>query len=242
MKIFNLFKKLLYPDKIKCIVCNEEIFTDNAFCICPSCFEKLKFLNTNICEVCGDKLFGEEKLCERCVKNENSSIKLARAVFEYDATMKNLIHKLKYDNQKYLAKPLSNILYNYYIHNEQINNVDIIIPVPLHKQRLKTRGYNQTELLLQSFSETNKVKTNIVARVKNTPTQTALSKEERLENLQNAFVVLDNDIIKNKKILIVDDIFTTGATCNNLANLLLKNKAKSVKCLTLCHTVKGNKE
>ena len=238
MKIFSLFKEILYPENIKCIVCNEEIFTSDAFSICPKCLDKLSFLNDKICKICGVKIFGEGNLCERCVKNEYKEIKLARAVFEYDENLKILIHKLKYDNQKFLAKPLSNILYNYFTHRDEINDVDIIIPIPLHEKRLKQRGYNQTELLLQSFKETNLIRTDIVKRVKDTPTQTKLTKEERMENLKDAFEIVDKDEIKNKRILIVDDIFTTGSTALTLAKLLVKNKAKSVKCLTLCHTTK----
>lgn len=238
MKIFKVLKNLLYPENIKCIVCNDDIFTNNAFCICENCLDSLKFLNGKICKICGDKIVGEGNLCERCTNNEYKDIKLARAVFEYNDVMKSLIHKLKYDNQKYLAKPLSEILYNYFVHNDEINDVDIIIPVPLNEKRMKQRGYNQTELLLQSFIQTNKVKVNVVKRIKDTPSQTKLTKEERLNNLKDAFEILDKDIIKNKKILIVDDIFTTGATCQSLAKLLLKNKAKSIKCLTLCHTIK----
>ena len=238
MKIFSFLKRLLYPDNLKCIVCKEEIFTSDAFSICPKCLDKLSFLNDKICKICGVKVFGENNLCERCVKNKYKEIKLARAVFEYDENLKSLIHKLKYDNQKFLAKPLSNILYNYFTHHNEINDVDIIIPIPLYEKRLKQRGYNQTELLLQSFKETNLVRTDIVKRVKDTPTQTKLSKDERMGNLKDAFIITNAQDIKNKKILIVDDIFTTGATSLSLAKLLIKNKAKSVKCLTLCHTTK----
>lgn len=237
MKFLEFFKKLLYPNT-KCIVCNEELFTNDAFSICPKCLNSLHFLDDKICCICGVKLYGEGKLCERCKNNEYREIKLARSVFEYDDIMKNLIHSLKYDNKKYLAKPLSNILYNYFTHHNEINDVDIIIPVPLHKSRYKKRGYNQTELLLQSFKETHQIRTDIVERIKDTPTQTKLSLEERRKNLENAFSLVKPEDIKNKRILIVDDIFTTGATTLTLAKLLVKNKARSVKCLTLCHTSK----
>jgi len=228
MNIFNWFKNLLYPNKIKCIVCNEELFTSDAFCICPHCIEKLPFLDDNICKICGVKITGTGKLCERCVNNEYKEIKLARSVFTYDKSLKTLIRQLKYDNKKFIAEPLSNILYNYYIHHSD----------PLHKNRLKERGFNQTELLLNSFKNTHKVNTKVIERVKDTPTQTKLTTKERLENLQDAFKIINIEDIKDKNILIVDDIFTTGATCLSIAKLLVKNKAKSVKCLTLCHTSK----
>lgn len=237
--IGKLFADLLCPDNLQCIICGEEIFTNDDFCICENCNLKLRFL-TNVCQICGTKILGAGTLCERCKNNDIKNIKLARSVFEYKGNIRSLVYNLKYDNKKYLAKPLSNLLYNYYINSKDFDNIDIIIPVPIHKNRLKQRGYNQAELLLNSFAKTNKLKFDLVERIVDTPTQTEKTHKERLENLKGAFKLTNPNEIKGKNILIVDDVFTTGATCSTIAELLIKAKAKSVKCLTLCNTTKEN--
>ena len=88
--------------------------------------------------------------------------------------------------------------------------------------------------MLSSFNKTDKVRTDLIERIIDTPSQTSKTHQERLENLKGAFKILDKDAVKGKNILLVDDVFTTGATCCTIAGELLKAKAKSVKCLTLC--------
>lgn len=234
MKVFKFFKKLLFPEKIRCIFCNNEIFFDTEYCICENCLKTLPYLTNNICEICGRKVFGESKLCNACT-NQKLLIKFARAPFLYTEQMHKIIYGLKYNNEKYLATPLSKLLYNFYCSIKEFKDIDIIIPVPIHKNRRKYRGYNQVELLLESFINTNKVRFDLVEKIVDTVSQTKKSYLERLTSLDGTFKLNNPNDIKNKNILIVDDIFTTGATCNSIAKELLKAKAKSVKCLTLCN-------
>ena len=235
MKIFSFLKELLFPTNLKCIVCNEEMFTNNDFCICENCLKNLPVV-TKPCSVCGRQVVGEGKLCNHCT-NEKITLTLARAPLLYNKDMHNLITNLKYKNCKYLAKPLGKLLYNYYIHSEDFKDINIIIPVPIYETRLKKRGYNQTELLLNNFEEKDKIDFTLVSKIKDTGSQTDKTYGERLAALTDAFIVNDKTKIKNKNILIVDDVFTTGATCNSLAKTLLKAGAKSVKALTLCNVI-----
>lgn len=232
--MFKFIKELLFPKNTKCIICNEEIFIDNDFCICPSCTTKLPHILKG-CEICGRKVIGESRVCEYC-KNNKYDFKIARACFYYTDIMHKVIYHLKYDNAKYLSPYLSKILYNYYSTSKDFENIDIITCVPIHKNRLKKRGYNQSELLLESFIKTNKVNINIIEKTKDTGSQTEKTYIERLTGLESAFVVTDKEIVKNKNILIIDDIFTTGATANSISKELKKSGAKSVKVLTLCST------
>ena len=233
--MIKFLKELLYPSLTKCIICNEEIFIDNDFCICPNCMTNLPHILNNFCKVCGRKVVGESIVCEHC-KTTKFDFKVARAPFYYIGIMRKVVYHLKYDNAKYLAPYLSKILYSYYKTSEDFKDIDLITCVPIHKNRLKKRGYNQSELLLESFLQTNKVNTKIIEKVIDTGSQTEKTYIERLSGLENAFSITDKNFVKNKNILIIDDIFTTGATINTISKELLKAGAKSVKGLTLCST------
>ena len=113
---------------------------------------------------------------------------------------------------------------------------DLIIPVPISKERLKEREFNQTEVLCNEIIKSGKVRNDILSRIKDTPHQTGLSRENRESNLKDSFVVNDKKQIKGKKILIIDDIYTTGSTINECANVLIKNGAKSIIALCLART------
>lgn len=235
----NFAEDLLFPKNIHCICCGSEIFDNERFCLCDNCLSKLQFLdNFNYCKVCGTKITGCGDLCERCVKNTFTSFKIARAVFVYEENMVNIVHNLKYNNKQYLSHALSNLLFDFFVHHEELLDADIIIPVPLHKTKLKKRGYNQTELLLESFKEKFNVRFDVAVKIKETDSQRTKTAQERFENMKNCFEIVKPELIKNKKVLICDDVFTTGATCGSLARTLLKSGAKQVKCLTLCNTTK----
>lgn len=244
MKILKTLKELLFPNKIRCIFCNEEMFLDSEFCICEKCLKTLPTLTDHICSICGRKVVGEGKLCDACTR-DTLLIKFARAPLLYTDKMHKIIYGLKYNNAKYLATPLSKFLYNFFLSIDEFKDVDLIIPVPIHNKKRKSRGYNQAELLLESFLKTNKVKFDIVEKSVNTTSQTKKTYLERFSSLEGTFKVIKPEEVKKKTILIVDDIFTTGATCNAIAKELLKSKAKAVKCLTLCNVandIKTKKE
>lgn len=116
---------------------------------------------------------------------------------------------------------------------------NLIIPVPLSPNRLKTRKYNQAELLAKPLSVAKNIpiKTDIVKRIKNTLSQANLKSFERRENLKNAFEIIDKKAIKNKNILVIDDVMTTGETAKSLCKELNKYHPKSISILTLAHTV-----
>lgn len=234
------FTDLLFPN-IHCIVCGEEIFTSDTFCICNKCMQKLPFILGNTCEICNRKISGTGKLCEHCKDYQPKYIKCARSIFEYDGEIKNVIFKLKYENKKFLAEMLSKLLYNEFCHRKEFENIDLIVPVPIHENRRKQRGYNQSELLCYEFLKTNKVRFNLVKKIKDTPSQTSKNFNERKENVKGAFCITDKSEVKNKNILIIDDIFTSGSTTNEIAKGLHSFGAKSVKVLTLCTAGNENK-
>ncbi|MCI0498766.1 MAG: hypothetical protein L0Y36_03665, partial [Planctomycetales bacterium] len=125
--------------------------------------------------------------------------------------------------------------------------VDVVVPVPLHPSRLRNRGFNQVFLLMRSWKKRAKadaldlsavqIEHNVLLRSANTAPQTNLGREERLTNIQNAFTIRMHQKIKDKAVLLVDDVYTTGATVNECARILLKGGAKHVDVLTLARAV-----
>jgi ComF family protein len=234
MKIKEFISKLLnklYVKDFKCIVCHREIPSGSKYSMCEKCRLNLPTIK-NPCNKCGGDI-SVGGVCTNCKSNMPMFDRNIVAL-NYVPPITTLIHKFKYDNAKYLHEPLGEILVDTYMSSGY--NVDYIIPVPMHPNRRKERGYNQVELLLSSF---DKIKVpyyiDIVERTIDTPHQTNLSRTKRLSNLDGAFKVLNKKMVKGKSILIVDDVYTTGATLNELAKVLFKTGAKSVYGLVIAH-------
>lgn len=240
IKMFNNLLDELFPDSLSCLCCGEEINTDEY--LCKECLNGLVRLN-NICEKCGEKVTSFDKFCLRCKEHKRNFDKCI-ACFDYDKAAKNLIYKLKYSGAKYVAKVFSKFLYQTF-KVANFDNIDIVCCAPLNLKRLKTRGYNQAQVLAECFckeafenGENFEVNFDLLKRVKNTPTQTHLTREERLENLKDAFELsCDKTKVRGKNILIIDDIFTTGATMEEMTKVLKSNGVNKVYGLTVCHTV-----
>lgn len=117
-----------------------------------------------------------------------------------------------------------------------INNYDYIIPIPLHKYRNRERGYNQSFLILKALAKKNKniiIRNNILQKQRNIKPQSSLNKLERKNNIKNAYTITNKLEIKNKKILLFDDVFTTGSTTNECSRILKENGAKKIGVLTI---------
>lgn len=151
------------------------------------------------------------------------------------------IQRFKYNSETHLTSSLGALLSSFA--REQIPNPTaagfLTIPVPLHKLRLKERGFNQSLLLAKILAADLGIQLDYLSltRKRHTRAQTGLKKEERKKNVKDAFSVIYPDIIKDKKILLVDDVFTTGHTLNECARTLKKSKAVFVACLTLARTL-----
>ena len=238
MKISPVKKllNLLYPQDIKCIICDCELNTGSHYSICEKCFHSLPRNNGKTCLKCGEPIKSMAKYCLHCKKSTPNFTK-SFAPLIYKPPITNLIKDFKYNNKKYLAKTLGSFLVESYIINNL--NCDIILPVPLYLLREKQRGYNQAYLLAMEFNKQLNLPVNkdILVRTKNTLTQTFLSKQERMKNVKNAFKVTNAQLVKNKVVLLIDDVYTTGSTLNECSECLLLAGAKKVYCLTLAHTL-----
>lgn len=239
---FSFIKKALvnaiFVKDIKCITCGAELKIKNKYGLCNKCLNTLPFNNKHICYKCGDSISGRGSYCLNC-KDTQKEFEFARAPFIYEDKIRSLIYKLKYSSGQYLAPYISYLLLDEYIRQDW--QVDYVIPVPLHKSRQRKRGFNQAELIgckFESILAIKILKDNLIRSVA-TPTQTKLTRKERKANLDKAFKVVDKKTIKNKNILLIDDVYTTGATAEECSKTLKKAGVKNVYVLTLAHVKKS---
>lgn len=221
-----------------CPICHKR--TENIG-LCPECFSKLEFIGTQKCSICGqplDALVPGLAICGRCLK-EPPYFHQAEAVFKYNDIIKKLILPFKHSNHieltELFVKWMSSNSY------EMISKNEILVPVPLNWKRLLKRKYNQSALLAQRLAKTYKkaYAPLTLKRVKFTKSQGHLSPKDRKKNVTGVFIVKYPEQIQGKSILLIDDVFTTGATVNECAKILLKSGAKSVDVLTIAKVVKN---
>ncbi|MBF0227817.1 MAG: ComF family protein [Desulfobacterales bacterium] len=211
--------------------------------LCQSCIENLSAkISLPICHKCGILIPEKKRICDAC-SNYPPAFRISRSWGIYGHLLQELIHLYKYSGKIQLSKPFGVLLFLCFIQNWELNDIDIIAPVPLHKKRFRYRGFNQSYLLVKNWSLISeklgidishiKIEKKALTRIRNTKPQITMDKHNREKNVKDAFSVTDPDQIKGKKILIIDDVFTTGSTANECAKVLLQNKAQYVDVLTL---------
>jgi len=209
---------------------------------CDDCLTEITPTSSPMCTMCGE-IFksreGIDHLCASCYI-KSKKFNMARAAVLYDGVMKSAIKKFKFNNKLQLQSVFEKMIEETYLKYWKNTNIDIAIPVPLHIKRFRQRGFNQAYLLIKNWNENASmpvVDYNILFRKRNTKPQSTLSSKDRAKNVKNAFNVENAHKIKDKKILLVDDVYTTGSTVNECARELLKNGAERVDILTLARTV-----
>ncbi|HCG77076.1 MAG: ComF family protein [bacterium (Candidatus Ratteibacteria) CG_4_10_14_3_um_filter_41_18] len=211
MKLFKFlnagFLNLLFP--LHCAGCGEKLSPRKAgFPLCKNCFPQLHFYSTEI-------------------KSDTY------AVCRYEGIVKKIVHNLKYKKKRFLAVIPGTILADFYKKNFNSRNIDFIVPVPLHRVRKRERGFNQAELIAERMKKIlNLPWSSNLLRIRNTPSQTLISKAERLRNLKGAFRARRPFSFYGKNILLIDDVYTTGATTEECKKILKEAKAKKVFVLT----------
>lgn len=234
--IFEKVLDVLFPQNIKCMFCGEEV-NESEFCLCDKCAQTVERCE-KVCDCCGSVLKSESKYCLICLNNKRE-FDFARAPYVYKGKVIAAVHNFKYNGAKYLAKPFAkSMLSSFNELNSLIGGLDFIIPVPMHKSKLKKRKYNQSKLLADEISKLTNlpVYDDLVVKVKNTESQTKLSRQDRFKNMKDVFVITDKGKVKGKNILIVDDILTTGATTESMVKLLKTNHANKIAVLSFART------
>jgi len=231
------FLDIIYPKN--CLVCKRALKEKACFYpVCERCWQKSHMNLPPFCQTCGRHL--QEKhihgqTCAECQK-KHFHFKRAWSISCFDGIMKDLIHLFKYRNKTSLRILFGKLSADFVTtYNIPMQNFDMIVPVPLHSTRLREREYNQTDVLAKELAHYFPIQVcpQAVKRIRNTKPQATLKARQRLNNLQDAFAVTDADIVKDKNILVLDDLFTTGATVSEMARVLTSSGAHEVSVLTL---------
>lgn len=205
--------------------------------LCPNCFAYLSFDVSDICLVCKRQSFNG-LTHPRCLSKY--AIDGAFSALNYKGVAKKLVYKFKYKpHLTDLQTVLSDLFYEALIQKEEFNSIlnqqPILVPIPLHSSKLKSRGYNQAEILAESLAKSFVLKAeSLLKRMRDTRSQVGLKQEERQENIKEAFRISNNQFpISKTQILLVDDVLTTGSTLLEAARVLKKAGAKKVWGITL---------
>ncbi|MFA4990117.1 MAG: ComF family protein [Candidatus Omnitrophota bacterium] len=236
---FRVLKDIAYP-KI-CLGCKtklDEHLGDEY--ICSQCRLKIRKNTPPFCHSCGRHLEKDnlhKHICPACLRNK---LRFDRAFSPclYEGVLKELIHEFKYKGKTHLAAPLSKMMTDFIREYDfPIAYMDFIVPMPLHKAREREREFNQAEILGRQIAfEFNKdLENNLLRRERLTQTQTGLAHERRFLNVENSFSVAKDTDLKDKNVLIVDDVLTTGATSSAAAAALKNAGATIVFVLTLAN-------
>lgn len=220
----------------------------SAIC-CQECVKALTAISEPLCTCCGmmfKQLQKDNHLCGDCIMRPKS-FRMARATMVYDQQSMAVIHRFKYAGKTQLAKPFGGLLLNTYLRYWQHDAIDMILPVPLHRQKFRYRGFNQAYLMIdrwQTISAPNpltashtRLRPDVLTRRKATASQIGLDRQQRLNNVKGAFRVRLPKTVRERKILVVDDVYTTGATVDECARSLLEAGAAQVDVLTLARAI-----
>ena len=215
----------------------------------------LNLIYPPICGICGK--FNDDFLCPKCQKileneavfgiDKYEKIKIEKNlqerkyfnehlyIFEYEGIIRRIILKYKFQDKAYLYKTFVNFLLKNKNFFEFIKKYDTIIPVPISRKRRALRGYNQSELIVKEIANFTNLKeeSDCLFKIKNVIEQSKLNKEERQKNIQGVYELRNKEKLYKKKILLVDDIYTTGSTVNECSKVLRGAKPKQIGIFTI---------
>jgi len=212
----------------RCFSCSELSQDSGGFC--GKCWSDLDFITDPLCEVCGRKFtldLEHNQTCLACIKSR-PSYDNARAIFKFDDNSKNLIHAFKYYDKTILARKFAEMMSARY--SNQMIDADLIVPVPMHKIKRLMRMYNQAGILALELSRAiqKPIAQDVLVKRKWTSPQTLLSYKARLKNISGSILVKNEHAIRGKKIILVDDVMTTGTTVSLCSSELKKAGAAAV--------------
>lgn len=240
-EVLQDISSVIFPPR--CLGCSEILHPEDNRIFCPDCQTKINVIHGEICLICGTPFPDSpapSHLCGDCLEAK-PSFSCARAVFGYESVILEAIHRFKYKRDLSVGETLADVMADFSFPDVNVSDYTMILPVPLHVKRLRERGFNQSLILAKAIGRKHKIPVNfsLLKRHQFTESQTGMNRKERSENIKGAFAVTDAEKIAGQNIILVDDVFTTGATANECAKTLLKAKARKVTVLTLARVLKN---
>lgn len=235
--IYGFLKNVVdYVLPPRCLACTELIVTSDSFC--ADCWNNLNFVAKPYCMICGS-LLGistmENITCGKCITTKPYYDSM-RSLFIFDDNSRKIIHAFKYYDKTHMAKCFARLLYSKY--NTELQDIDIITSVPMHKLKRLMRMYNQSQILSEELNNMmhKTLYNDLLIKYKMTKSQTVLSGKSRTQNISGSIRVNDNYRLQNKNILLVDDVTTTGATILECSKLLKAAGSNVVRVITIART------
>lgn len=225
---------LLYPRP--CLGCGSEAGDEFRY-ICWDCASRCRPLSGPMCRCCGEPVEGRvdaDFVCAAC-RDHRPGFERARSAVRFDGAIREAVHAFKYRDATWLTGDLLSWLAACVQTQYDGTSHGIVIPVPLHRSRLRERGYNQAALLARGLGRRLRIPVacRVLRRIRPTPSQTRLSAARRIANVRGAFAASPSPSIRRRQVLLVDDVMTTGATVSECARCLLKAGAASVDVATV---------
>jgi ComF family protein len=241
---------VLFPSD--CRVCDAPLVKISRLPVCQECLDAMLPISGGLCAVCGERIFSPYAISSSDVEPRCGLCSRVKPLFEraaayggYEDGLRELIHLLKYSGVRPSAGVLGRML------SEAIMSLradpppdSVMIPVPLHRSKFRQRGFNQAELIARAAIKVRGVesrlhlRTDIFERKRDTPSQIGLTGHQRRANLRGAFAVTKPEEIKGREVIVVDDVYTTGATVSECARVLLRAGATKIWVATVARTLK----
>ncbi len=223
---------LLYPPR--CLLCKSW----EKEWLCETCIQNIDTSPLPFCYECMKEFFEVPHVCPEC-----NSRKFGCSLGFYEDLLKEAICRLKYEGKIVIGDRLGKLMFQKFFYFFSPSSFDLILPVPLHKNRIASRGFNQSEILIRSLSYGRKFSfsSDILYRERDTKQQVTVPFDTRGENVKGAFCVRERNFLKGKNILLIDDVFTTGATAKECSKTLLDGGANRVYLLVLAISTKKGK-
>lgn len=224
---------LLYPPR--CEACGQ---LRREVC-CNECLAQVEYITPPLCELCGEPFDPLAQAAPRCAdcRGRRRAFSVARSAVYYDGPLVAAIRRFKYDCQMVLWRPLGEIMVEALANGAsalEADTIDVVCPVPLHESRLRERGFNQSELLAEVVADAlDRPLKLLLERVRPTIPQVELPAQSRASNVLDAFAVCLREEIQGKRVLLVDDLYTTGATMAECARALRRAGAADIRVFTL---------
>jgi ComF family protein len=236
----TLFQFLLPP---QCPCC-EKFSEEGKPGFCSNCLSQIRWIEPPFCSICGIPFISREvetHPCGACVTHRKY-FTIARALGAFEGSLQEAIHRWKYEGKTYLTPFFADWMAEGLNRHWEPGSLDLLIPVPLHTRRLRERGFNQALLLVRELSRRTGIpyRKTILQKKKPTIPQVNLSGVERGRALRGTFHVIGKEELSGLSVLLIDDVYTTGATVNECSKVLLRGGAKRVDVLTLAHALKSS--